>query len=110
MEVVKDRKPDAVIAINDILALGAKKALKELGFRIPHDMSVAGYDDVIYSSISEITLTTVRQPSQEICKKTVEVLLTRIAGKKTSMQFHMIRPELVVRRSTELFQEISAHD
>ena len=110
MEVVKHKKPDAVIAINDILALGAKKALKELGFRIPQDMSVAGYDDVVYSSISEIPLTTVRQPSQEICRETVEVLLTRIAGKKTSMQFHMIRPELVVRRSTEQFQEISVHD
>jgi len=110
MEIVKEKKPDAVIAINDILALGAKKALKELGFRIPDDIAVAGYDDVIYSSISEIPLTTVRQPIEDICSKTVEVLLKRICRKKSSMQFHIIKPELVIRRSTEVFQEVPAHD
>jgi LacI family transcriptional regulator len=109
-EIVKEKKPDAVIAINDILALGAKKALKELGFRIPEDIAVAGYDDVIFSSISEIPLTTVHQPLPEICRKTVEVLMKRIRRRKSSMHFHMITPELVIRRSTEVCQGVTAHD
>jgi DNA-binding LacI/PurR family transcriptional regulator len=110
METVKEKKPNAVIAINDILALGAKKALKELGFSIPRDIAVAGYDDVIFSSISEIPLTTVRQPIQKMCKISVEVLLKRVYRQKSAMQFHMIKPELVIRRSTEMFQEVPVHD
>jgi LacI family transcriptional regulator len=90
------------MAINDIMALGAKRALKEMGYGIPNDIAVAGYDDVIYSSISEIPLTTVRQPVPKICRKAVSILIDRILRKKTAMSFHMLMPELVVRRSTEV--------
>jgi DNA-binding LacI/PurR family transcriptional regulator len=109
-ETMGEQKPDAVMAINDITALGAKRALKEMGYMVPDDIAVAGYDDVIFSSISEIPLTTVRQPVQEICSQTVGILIERIRGDRSAMRFYMISPELVIRKSTERKQEVKFHD
>ncbi|OUS70787.1 hypothetical protein B1748_27760 [Paenibacillus sp. MY03] len=95
-------RPDAVMAINDIMALGAMKAIKELGMRIPQDISVAGYDDLIFSSISDVSLTTVRQIVPEICMESVQILLDRIEGKTAPPRITMIQPELIIRRSTSV--------
>ncbi len=54
------------IADNDIIALGAMKALQEFGFSIPDDISIIGYDDLPFCSISSPTLTTIRVPKQEM--------------------------------------------
>jgi DNA-binding LacI/PurR family transcriptional regulator len=99
-QVVSREKPDAIIAINDIMALGAKRALKEMGYHIPKDISVAGYDDVIFSSISEIPLTTVKQDIPAISREAVRILIDRINRKRRSAQLYTIEPELVVRSST----------
>ncbi len=94
------RKPDAIIGINDIVALGAERAVQEKGYSIPDDVSVCGYDDVVFSRISEIPLTTVKQDIKQICKKTVDVLFEKIAGNATGNKIHRIQPELVIRNST----------
>jgi LacI family transcriptional regulator len=100
-KLLKDEKPDALIAINDITALGAKRAIKEKGYRIPGDISIAGYDDLIFSSIPEIPLTTVRQNIGEICCETVQVLIKRMRAKgEKGRILRKIPPELVVRNST----------
>ena len=98
--VVQNKKPDAIITMNDIMALGAKRGVIDLGFKIPEDISIAGYDDVIFSSISEIPLTTVRQDIQEISRETVDVLFEKIAGNKPHDRFIKLTPELIVRKST----------
>jgi LacI family transcriptional regulator len=98
--VLEEERPDAIIAINDIMALGAERAVRERGLRIPEDVSVCGYDDVIFSRIAEVPLTTVRQDVKRICEKTVDVLFSRITGKRTATAVHRIRPELVIRTST----------
>ena len=92
--------PEAIIAINDILALGAQHALLERGLRIPEDISVAGYDDVIFSSLSEIPLTTVKQDIPHIAKTAVEMLVERVEHVNTPIRSVRIKPELVVRSST----------
>jgi LacI family transcriptional regulator len=93
-------KPTAIIAINDIMALGAKQAAIEMGYFIPKDISIAGYDDVLYAYLSEIPLTTVRQNIQQICKTTMEILISRIE-KTTHLEFNrIIEPELIIRKST----------
>jgi len=96
----KSEYPDAVMAINDIMALGAMKAIKDIGMHIPQDISVAGYDDLIFSSISDTSLTTVRQVIPEICLETVQILIDRIEGKATSPRIRMVQPELIIRHST----------
>ncbi|QGQ98749.1 LacI family transcriptional regulator [Paenibacillus psychroresistens] len=99
-ELSNGNKPDAIMAINDIMALGAMKALKELNLKIPEDISVAGYDDLIFSSISDISLTTVRQDIAEISHETVQLLLDRIKGKDLIPRTRFVQPELIIRHST----------
>jgi LacI family transcriptional regulator len=98
--VLQAERPDAIIAINDIMALGAQRAARERGFRIPRDISVCGYDDVIFSRIAEVPLTTVRQDVKGICEKSVDVLFSRITGTRKKVSVHRVQPELVIRTST----------
>ncbi|MFO8042474.1 MAG: LacI family DNA-binding transcriptional regulator [Alkalispirochaeta sp.] len=95
--VLEDGKPDAIIAINDVMALGAKRAIKEHGLSVPDDISVAGYDDVVFSSLSEIPLTTVRQNIPEIARAAVDLLFMPDIDINTDVR---IAPELVIRKST----------
>ena len=101
--LIKRRKPDAIMAINDILALGAKRAINQAGYHIPQDIAVAGFDDVIFASISEVPLTTVKQDVPEMCRLAVQEL-TRLLGLKDPYKkrfvFRSVRPELIVRAST----------
>lgn len=96
--------PDAITAINDVMALGSLKAVLEKGFKVPSDISIAGYDDVIFSSISEVPLTTVRQPIREIGEKSVEILTDMIAGRQGEVMHVSLEPELVIRQSTRCVQ------
>ncbi len=101
--LIRKRKPDAIMAINDILALGAKRAIGEAGYTIPDDIAVAGFDDVIFASISELPLTTVKQDVPEMCRLAVHELMTLLALKdpyKKPFHFRSVRPELIVRAST----------
>ena len=101
--ILREKKPSTIIAINDLLALGAKQAALEAGLSIPADISIAGYDDLLYSNLSDIPLTTVRQNIQEICKTTMEILISRIE-KKTYFEFNrIIEPELIIRKSTGVY-------
>ncbi|MBN1836672.1 MAG: LacI family DNA-binding transcriptional regulator [Spirochaetales bacterium] len=99
-EVLKRGLPDAITAINDVLALGSRKALQEQGLRIPADISVAGYDDLIFSSLSQSPLTTVRQAIPQICRESVSLLMDRIHGDASPVRLVKIAPELIVREST----------
>ncbi len=100
---IKRRKPDAIMAINDILALGAKRAVSEAGYQVPQDIAVAGFDDVIFSSISEVPLTTVKQDVPEMCRLAIQDLMALLVLKdpyKRRFFFRSLRPELIVRAST----------
>lgn len=94
------RQADALLAINDILALGAKKAIRERGLSIPDDLSVAGYDDLIFSSITDTPLTTVRQNIEQIAKLSVQRLVNKIDGSLSETSPLLIEPDLMVREST----------
>jgi len=96
--IMRDSRPDAIIAINDFMALGAKHAVRNLGFSVPKDLSIAGYDDVVYASMAEIPLTTVRQNVPDIARTAVDILIRR--SPRTPIDIR-VAPELVIRRSTE---------
>jgi DNA-binding LacI/PurR family transcriptional regulator len=70
--------PDAVYCFNDLLALGALHALHRRGVRVPEDVAVIGTDDIVESSYSRPTLSTVAQDTAEIASLAVDVLLDRI--------------------------------
>lgn len=72
--------PTAFFADNDMIALGAMKALQEKGYRIPDDVSIAGFDDLPFSEISSPALTTLRVPNREMGKIAVRRLSELIEG------------------------------
>ncbi len=74
--------PSAVFAASDMLALGAMAAARERGFRIPEDVSLAGFDDIEYAAYAFPPLTTVRVPAREMGEAAVSLLVDMIeAGK-----------------------------
>jgi len=90
----------ALFAYNDISALGSIRAFQEAGLRVPHDISVVGFDDIQGASYSTPSLTTVRQPLADMGRLAAQTLLARIEGAKDSPAEISIEPKLVVRQST----------
>jgi LacI family transcriptional regulator len=92
---------DAIITINDVMALGVQKALLESGIRIPGDISVAGYDNMIFSSVSTIPITTVSQDIELMSGIAVDMLLRKIGGgDDAACDDVFIKPKLIIRQST----------
>jgi LacI family transcriptional regulator len=87
----------AIFAMNDMMAFGAKRALEEQGVRIPDEISLVGYDDILFSSI--ISLTSVSQPTYEMGRNAMVLLLDLIHGRITTPQHIVLRPSMVIRRS-----------
>ena len=92
----------ALFAFNDVSAIGAIRALREAGRRVPEDVSVVGFDDIQSAAFQNPGLTTVRQPLREMGMIAAETLLRRInAPSKTPYPKTItVEPELVVRAST----------
>jgi len=97
----KSRAFTAIFCFNDISAIGAIRALKDVGLSVPGDVSVVGFDDILSAAYSTPSLTTVRQPLFEMGKRGAEVLLERIADREKEYPSDIVMaPELVVREST----------
>jgi LacI family transcriptional regulator len=97
----KTRDFTAVFCFNDIAAIGAIRALKEAGLRVPEDVSVVGFDDILSAAYATPSLTTVRQPLTEMGKRGAQILLERIGNRDKEYPTEVVMsPELVVREST----------
>jgi DNA-binding LacI/PurR family transcriptional regulator len=98
----KTREFTAVFCFNDIAAIGVIRALNESGLSVPGDVSVVGFDDIQSAAFCTPSLTTVRQPLNEMGKRGARILLERIANpEKTELAAEVVmEPELVVREST----------
>jgi LacI family transcriptional regulator len=90
----------ALFAYNDMSAIGAIRALREEGLRVPQDVSVIGFDDIPGAAFYTPSLTTVQQPLHRMGDVAAQVLLERIEGKKEYPSDIAIEPELIVREST----------
>lgn len=101
--------PTAILAINDMYALGACAGARELGFRIPEDLSIVGFDDIPLAMIAYPPLTTVRQPLDAMAHAAVTLLVGLLEKTPTDLIEHVIvSPELIERASTSTparFQE-----
>jgi DNA-binding LacI/PurR family transcriptional regulator len=98
--LARERPFTALFAYNDISAIGAIRALQEQGLRVPHDVSVMGFDDIPGAAFHTPSLTTVRQPLVRMGEVAAQTLLERIEDKKEYPAEIAIEPELVVREST----------
>jgi LacI family transcriptional regulator len=93
-------RPTAVIASNDLTAIGAMGAIFEHGLRIPQDISLIGYDDIELCAFTQPALTTVRLSRQEIARLAFRALYnTHQTGSWDGAEY-VVEPNLVVRRST----------
>jgi DNA-binding LacI/PurR family transcriptional regulator len=99
--LTRSRNFTALFAFNDIAAFGAIRALHEAGLRVPEDVSVIGFDDVLSAPFGIPSLTTIRQPLREMGKAGSELLLNRINHPKAPYPKQLVmEPELVIREST----------
>ncbi|TWP52648.1 LacI family transcriptional regulator [Lentzea tibetensis] len=90
----------AIICASDPLALGAVRAVRRHGLRVPEDVSVVGYDDSAFMNCTDPPLTTVRQPIEAMGRAAVELLASQISGRAVLNDELLFEPELVVRAST----------
>ena len=100
--VLLDRtdRPTAVFAFNDNTAIGALRIARELGLRVPEDLSVVGFDDSEQAAIVTPALTTVRQPLAEMGRMAVSLLLRLIEHQRVEALNVELATRLIVREST----------
>jgi LacI family transcriptional regulator len=101
-ELLATREPfTALFAFNDISAIGAVRAFRDAGLRVPEDVSVVGFDDIQAAAYLTPRLTTVRQPLRQMGEMAAKQLLMRISnGNGKVPQLISLAPELIVREST----------
>jgi LacI family transcriptional regulator len=93
-------RPTAIIAINDLLAIGTIRAAADLGFRVPDDLSVISYDDVPMADYLVPRLTTVSKDALNLGRKAFEVLLARLQNPDLPQQHVRCPVRLIIREST----------
>ena len=92
-------RPTAIFAANNFIALGAYHALRQIGLRVPEDISIVAFDDL--PLVMEPFLTVVAQPAYEIGQQATELLLARLAGEgPTEPQERVLPTHMLIRRSS----------
>jgi DNA-binding LacI/PurR family transcriptional regulator len=94
--------PDAIFAVNDPVAIGAFKKLKERGYSIPGEVAIVGFSNNPITELIEPKLTTVDQPAFKMGKKAAELIIKQIESKEpvTNFTTEVLDTELIVREST----------
>lgn len=96
-------RPSAIVALNDVIAISVIRAALDLGIRVPSDLSVVGFDDMLFSNFLPIRLSTVAQPYETMSQKAVEFFLERIGTDDwTPPRYLRIETKLIARESTGL--------
>lgn len=97
--IAQNPPPTAIICANDSMAIGAMKVIREHGIRIPEDISIIGFDDVLVSSKVFPPLTTSAAPIREISRIAVEILIEELNGKDDTYKHVILEAPLVKRAS-----------
>jgi len=95
--------PDAIVTGNDNIAVGAYRAIHELGLRIPDDVAVASFNDISVAQFLNPPLSTIRLPSEEIGETAVELLLERVAGRELAKRINL-SSQIIWRGSTRALE------
>ncbi len=91
--------PDAVYAMNDLMAFGAVRAIRERGLRIPQDIAIVGFDDVRLAAFCDPPLTTVHEPDEEHGRQAADMLIRLLSGKAVENKHITLQTHLIVRDS-----------
>jgi DNA-binding LacI/PurR family transcriptional regulator len=95
-----DPLPTAVVSANDLMAIGALGELKAAGLRVPEDISVVGFDDILFASLADPPLTTVALSRADVGRAAVEALLHTLSAEGNVGREIKISTRLIVRGST----------
>ena len=90
----------ALFAFNDVSAIGAIRALRDAGIKVPEDVAVIGFDDIPSAAYSSPSLTTIRQPLRRMGEIAAQTLLGRLRSSNKAPSEVAVEPELIVREST----------
>ncbi|QBH96196.1 HTH-type transcriptional repressor PurR [Limnobaculum zhutongyuii] len=100
MKLMKLKKrPTALFCGGDVIAMGALCAAGDMGFRVPEDISVIGYDNIRHTRFYNPPLTTIQQPKESLAVMALDMLLDRIINKRETSHSIELHPELVERKS-----------
>jgi LacI family transcriptional regulator len=94
--------PTAIVASNDLIALGAMSAAQDQGLDVGRDIAIAGFDDIPLADTSHPTLTTVRQPAHRLGQLMGQMLVTVALGEPLVERHVLVTPSLIIRQSTNL--------
>lgn len=95
-------KPTAIIAANDMMALGVLSYFNSVNIKVPEDISVVGFDDSIFAEVSHPAITTIRVPAEQMGEMAAKLLLDGEQGEADNPKFKIVlEPELVVRHSVK---------
>jgi LacI family transcriptional regulator len=92
--------PTAIVASNDLLALGAESAARELGLTVGREVSITGYDDILLAALANPPLTTVYQPAERLGAMVARMLISIIQGAPPEEKHIIVAPLLVPRPSS----------
>ncbi len=90
---------DAIFCYNDLVAVGALRACEETGVKVPDDVSIVGFDDIMLAGLVTPSLTTCRVQREEVGERSAEMLLEQMGGCSGKCKTAVFTPELVVRNS-----------
>lgn len=97
----KSPAPDGLFCLNDDLAIGAYRGLRDLGMRIPDDVAIVGVDGIEDAEYMDAPISTVIQPVEEICRRAWQALLSRMNGHQADENTSIVLPtHLVIRASS----------
>jgi DNA-binding LacI/PurR family transcriptional regulator len=94
------QRPDAIVACNDLMALGAMSAAQERGLVVGRDISITGFDDLPPAEQSHPSLTTVHQPVYDIGNMVCRMLVQLINGEPLPERQTILKPSLIIRQSS----------
>jgi LacI family transcriptional regulator len=98
----KPEIPTAIVAADDMIALGAMAAAQDQGFEIGHELLITGYGDALLAEYSQPPLTTVHRPTYALGQQAAQMLITRLRGEALENEYSVIKPSLVIRQSSDL--------
>ncbi|WP_153811439.1 LacI family DNA-binding transcriptional regulator [Terrimicrobium sacchariphilum] len=90
----------AFIALDDVTAIGVTEGIRRLGYRVPEDFSVTGFDHLEIGQELTPSLTTIEQESQEMMDAVGKLLLQEISNKRSAPSLHLVEPRIVLGQST----------
>lgn len=109
LDLPPHRRPTAIVAIMDTIAIGVMQAAETCGYSIGRDLAVVGFDDMAVAHYVKPGLTTLRQPIKEVGKRVTQLLINLLKGEVPAEKHILLPPELIIRDSSLGFVHPQAH-